>query len=159
MKKTLIVLAVIAVFVGALGFAGAVYAQTQSTPQPGYGMGGMMGRRGQANGQANNGVGMMGGRGGYGAGGMMVDGQEGPMHDAMVAALAEKLGMSAADVEAKIDAGVSMWTLAQEKGLSLADFQKLMADVRTSVLGTTGARGRGNGFGGCPMLNDATDGI
>lgn len=179
MKKFLIALAVVGVVVAALGTAGVVYAQTQTPPQTqdgtwGYGM---MGGRG--------GRGMMGGWNSGDAtprGPMMsVDGTTGWLHDEMVAAFAEKLGMTAEEVEQKLAEGVSMATLAQEKGMTQEEFFTLMKDVRSAALtaavengdltqeqadqlsqrmgGANGARGRGAGAGwnGCPMWDNDED--
>ncbi|MEN6410901.1 MAG: hypothetical protein ABFD44_14455 [Anaerolineaceae bacterium] len=176
MKKFLIALAVVGVVVAALGTAGVVYAQTQTPPQTqdgtwGYGM---MGGRG-----------MMGGwnTGNTAPRGPMVgaDGTTGWLHDEMVAAFAEKLGMTVEEVEQKLAEGVSMAALAQEKGMTQDEFITLMKDVRSAALaaavengdltqeqadrlsqrmgGANGARGRGAGAGwsGCPMWDNDDD--
>jgi len=120
MKKWL-ALSVIAVLT-VLAVATVVSAQTPQpqTPQPfGQGFGqGMMGRGQQA------GVGrgaMMGG---------LVDGNEGPLHDGMVAYFAGKLGLTVDAVQARLDAGETMWQIAQSQDMSSADFTALMQDAR-----------------------------
>lgn len=182
MKKFLIAIAVIGVVVTALGFTGVVYAQTQTPPN--------------GNSQDwNGGWGMMGGRGGRGMMGgswsndgltsrgpmMGVNGDTGWMHDEMVAAFADKLGMTTEEVEQKLTAGVSMAQLAQEKGLTQEEFNTLMQEARSTALdnaaanGTltqeqadlmkqrmggvqsNGTRGRGAGWSGCPMWNGDED--
>lgn len=96
--------------------------QPQQTPQP-YGQGfgqGMMGQGRQA---------------GVGRGGMMagrVDGGEGPIHDGMVAYFAGKLGLSVDALEARLDAGETMWQIAESQNVSSADFVALMKDARNA---------------------------
>jgi polyhydroxyalkanoate synthesis regulator phasin len=103
-----------------------VYAQapTPTTPPstdsttpiaPGWGM---MGGRGW---------GMMGGRGMMGAWG-------GYLQDEMLTALANKLGMSVDDLKAKIQAGTTPAQIAQEKGLTAAEFRTLMQEARNEAL-------------------------
>lgn len=94
--------------------------QPQQTPQA-YGQGYGRGMMGQ----------------GWQSGGMMagqVDGDEGPMHDGMVAYFAEKIGLSADAVEARLDAGETMWQIAQSQNVTAADFATLMQDARTAGL-------------------------
>lgn len=152
MKKLVWMGAVLMVVLLALGAAGFAYAQepqpTEPVPLgPGYGRGGMMGRWNQ------------GAAGSYG-----------PMHEAMVAAMAEALGMTAEELNAELAAGKTMWQVAEAKGLSLEDFQTLMLDARKAALEKLvadgvitqaqadwmlsrmqGMWGRGGGQGGCPM--------
>ena len=59
----------------------------------------------------------MGGRGQRG--GMMANGQEGFLHDEMIAAVAAKLGISATDLEARLDKGETMAQVAFSKGFSI----------------------------------------
>jgi hypothetical protein len=126
MNKVLIIVGLVLVAVIALGTVGYAYAQTPNPqPQPfGQGMG-----RGRMGGGMMGG-GMMGGRGINGA----QTGTYGPMHEYMEAAFAEALGMSEADVEAALAAGTTMWQLAQDKGMSIEDFQKVMTEARAEAL-------------------------
>lgn len=123
MKKWL-ALSVIAVLT-VLAVATVVSAQVpqpQQTPQP-YGQGfgwGMMGQGWHSD----------AGRGGMMAG--RVDGEEGLMHDGMVAYFAEKIGLSVDAVEARLDAGETMWQIAQSQNVTAADFTALMQDARTA---------------------------
>jgi len=121
MNKTLLGIAVVAVLAVAFGTAGYVYAQspTPGTPNSGngYGMGGGRGPRGG---------GMMGGR--------AAGAEEGILHDAMIAAFAEKLGMTAADLESRLDAGETMAQVAFSKGISSDDFFAMMTEVRTQAV-------------------------
>lgn len=122
MKKFLAVSAVVILAVLVLGVVGFAYAQSQTPPPPdaryGRGMMGGWGSRGI-------GPGMMGrwGQGGYG-----------PMHEYMEDAFAEALGISHDDLEAKLDAGETMWSIAQAQGLSDDEIAKLMVDARTKAL-------------------------
>ena len=161
MKKALLIGTIALVAVIAFGVVGYAAAQT-ITPTPNAPFGGQGYGRG----------GMMGGRGG----GMMGRGQQGgidgPMHTYMVAAFAKALDMTAEDLEAEIDAGKTMWQVAEEKSLSVEEFQTLMVEARTAALKAAVAdgvitqaqadwmlsrmQGRGGaggsyGSGGCPM--------
>ena len=116
MKKWFLGIAVVATLVLALLSAGYVFAQTTSpTPQaPGSGYGrGMMGG------------GMMGYAG---------TGVEGPMHDAMVAAFAQKLGITVDDLNARLAKGETMAQIAASKGLTSAEFYTLMKDARSQAI-------------------------
>jgi hypothetical protein len=77
MKKYLLVGAVLALVIIALGAAGLVYAQTQTPPTPAF---------------PGYGPGMMGGRGGMMGG--YQSGNFGPMHEYMVDAYAEAPGIN-----------------------------------------------------------------
>jgi hypothetical protein len=121
MKNILFFLAgglVAAVLLAGVGLA---YAQTQTPPnQPPVFGGGMMG--------GGRGYGMMGG-------GRWQSGDfEGPMHDTMIASLAEGLDMTPEALEAELDAGKTAWQVAQEKGLSLDDFRTLMDEAHDKAL-------------------------
>ncbi len=107
-----------------LGFAGGVLvvnAQTGNPPTtpvaPVSPMGGMMMQRGQ------NGEGL------------------GIMHDALVALLSEKTGIAVADIEAKLDAGATLYTIATEAGLTLDDVKALQLEARDQALSAAVAAG------------------
>jgi hypothetical protein len=119
MKKGLLIGALVGLVLGALVVAGYAFAQSP-TPVPQFPFGGMMGGRQRG--------GMMGG---YGNGSS--NGQYGPMHEYMEKAFAEALGISQDDLEAELDGGKTMWQVAQEKGKTLEEFQKLMVDARTNA--------------------------
>jgi hypothetical protein len=128
MKKLLIGAVVLTAFVGTFVTAGIVYAQTQQPPTQGgtgWGMGGMM--RGFG-GSMMNGAGMMGGQGGG-------------MHATMISVFAEKLGISAADVNAALAQGKTMWQIAEGQGLSSAEVTTLMQDAHDAALQQAVARG------------------
>jgi len=119
MNKILLGIAVVAVLAVAFGTAGYVYAQspTPGVPTSGYGMGGGRGPRGG---------GMMGANGS--------ESQDGIMHDEMVAAFAEKLGIPAADLEARLDKGETMAQVASSKGLTVDQFNTLMTEARAQAV-------------------------
>lgn len=168
MKKLVLIGMAVVVALAALGVAGVAYVYAQApTPVPGFGPGGMMG-----GGRGRGGMGGPGMMGGYGQ-----TGQPGPMHDYMEAAMAEALGMDQKDLEAELDAGKTMWQVAEAKGLTLEQFQTLMLDARKAALakmvedgvitqaqadfmlsrmqgGFGGGRGggMGGGRGGCPGM-------
>jgi hypothetical protein len=123
MKKLVISIIALAVVAVALGTAGFVYAQTpgpQQTPVPGIGYGyGRMGGRG-----------MRGGMMGAGAAGV----QSGFLHDEMVTAFAQKLGVSVDDLNARLAKGETMAQIASSKGLSADQFTTMMTEARTQAL-------------------------
>jgi len=129
MKKIVAVLLVVAVAVVALGAVGLVYAQapTPQAPVDGTGYGyGMMGG------------GMRGGRMGQSE---FAGTGEGVMHDAMIAAFANELGLSVEALDAKLAAGETMADVAFAKGLTVEDFQTLMTDVRAQAVAQAVADG------------------
>jgi hypothetical protein len=132
MKKFLIIGSIVGVVLMALGVVGFAFAQTQ-TPQPATpdGVWGMM--RGGRHGM--QGFGMM--RGGRVAG----QGAYGPMHTYMVNALAEKLGLTAEELQAKIDAGERPYDIAKAAGLTDAQIQDLMEQAHDEALKAAVAAG------------------
>jgi hypothetical protein len=99
--------------------AGVAFAQTPS-PQ----------------GSGGYGQGMMGGRGAQsmmGQGGP-VDGSFGPMHEDMVATFAEALNLTTAELQAHLDAGETMWQVAEAQGITLETFRTLMLEARADAL-------------------------
>jgi hypothetical protein len=118
MKKILLVVSVLAVALVIFG-AGFVFSQSQlvsaaGLPQ-GFGPGG----------------GMMGGRGGYG----------GQIHEYVEQALADKLGMTKADLEAQFDSGKSMYQIALDKGTAEADIPALLTEVHKTAFAKAVADG------------------
>jgi hypothetical protein len=114
MRKVLLGLVMVAIALVALGTAGTAYAQT---PAPGYGAG---------NGKMGGSGGMMGGR--------LRDGQTGPLHDEMVAAFAEKLGISADELNSPLASGETMAQIAASKGLTADQFTSLMQTTRNQAI-------------------------
>ena len=119
MQKILFVVGVLSIAVLTLSVAGFAYAQSQTPPTPEYPGYGMMG----------------GGYGrGYGQGMMGWNVEHGPMHEAMVAALAEQLGIKPEEIESRLDAGESMWQIAEAAGLSAEEIQDLMLSAHDRAL-------------------------
>ena len=106
MKKTLLIVTLVVLALGALG-VGAAFAQGGNPPSSPYG--------GQ----------MMGGRGGYGG--------YGPMHDYVEQALADKLDLTEAQVETELAAGKPMVQIALDHGIAQADLATFMNDVHTTA--------------------------
>jgi len=140
MKKILLVVAGFLVAVLVFGVAGFAYAQskTPATPEYPYGPGmmgpGMMGNYdNDASGYSH---GMMGG---YGM--MGWNGEEGPMHEAMVAAVANALGLTPEEIETRHDAGETLWEIAEAEGLSAEEIQDLMSPAHDTALEEAVANG------------------
>jgi len=115
MKKTLLVVGLLIAILAALAVAGFALAQ-KPTPNAPYGPG------------------MMGGRGGGMMGGWNSEDGYGPMHEVMQDAIAEALGITPEELEARYSAGDTAWTIAQEKGLTQDEFTQLMSDARSKAL-------------------------
>jgi hypothetical protein len=157
-----------------LGLTVTAFAQTPQPAQPDSAAPwGMMGQgRGRMGGQGNFGGGMMG------RGFNRADGEFGPMHDTMVAALAPALKLSVDELNTKLAAGQSMAQIADEQGLTPEEFTAAMTAAHDQALkqavtdgtltqeqadwmqqrmgGRGGMMGRG-GRGGCPMLPADSD--
>jgi len=141
MKKTILIVSVIALALLVVGAVGVGVAYAQSGQPPVYGRG------------------MMGG-GGYG-----------PMHDYVERALAEKLGLTEEQVEEQFAAGKTMYQIALDNGIAEADIPAFLTEVHTTAFDAAVAdgvmtreqadwmlqrmqgRGYGNGTGTCPMGN------
>jgi hypothetical protein len=122
MKKFLvigIICAVAVVAVLAFGAVGYVYAQTQ-TPAPGTGYGhGMMG----------------GGRG------MMGNGTYGPLHEYMINELAKGLGLTAEEMQTRIENGETPYQIAQSLGLTDEQISALFLQAHDDALAQAVADG------------------
>ncbi len=112
MKKLIVIIAV--VLVATLATAGFVYAQTSNPNSPIPVPGWMQGMHSQ----------MMG----AGFAGMSA------MHDAMVQALADKLGISVADLNKQLTSGQTMWQIAQAKGWTQEQFRAWMVDTHKATI-------------------------
>lgn len=125
MKKLLIAVLVFAVIaVAGLAVTGVVFAQTP-TEEPGN--------------VTPRGFGPQGNRGG----GMLRDALgEGWMHDEMLAAFSAKLGISVADLEARVDAGETLWDIATAEGMTVADFSAAKQEVREKALDKAVSEGK-----------------
>ena len=116
MRKNLIVIAVLGIAVLTFGTVGYVYAQAQTPPEPQYPYG--------------HGQGMM--RHGFGL--MENHDHEGPMHETMVAALAEALDLDSADIESRLEAGESLWEIAADTDKSEEEIREIMDSAHDSAL-------------------------
>ena len=63
-----------------------------------------------------------------------MNGQDGLLHDEMTAAYAAKLGISATDLEARLNKGETMAQIAYSKGLTADQFTKMMTEARTQAI-------------------------
>ncbi len=124
MKKVLIGVLLAGVLVAAFAAVSAVYAQAagpqNSQGDVPYGMG----RRG-----------MMANSQGFAQTG------DGPLHDYMVAAFADKLGVSVDEINEVIASGGHMLDIALEKGLMVEEFRTLMLDARAQAVDQAAADG------------------
>ncbi len=105
------------------------------------------------------------------------DGEDGPLHDYMVSAMADAVGLSTSEFELRHDAGESFYAIALAQGYSADEIPSLMQAARTKVLeaavrdgaitqeqadwmarrgfgvgGMMGGFGRGDRSGDCPMF-------
>lgn len=135
MKKILFAGSLVLVAVIALGTVGFAFAQAGDPPTPeapyapfqGYGQQGMRGARGMMGG----GIGLR----------MSFDGEYGPLHEYMLPALAEALGMTPDELEAAHDEGITLWDIAQEKDISFEDFQALVLEAKSDAFADAVADG------------------
>ena len=104
MKKTLLVALVLAVVAG-LAVAGVAYAQGPQPTTPGVG---------------------------YGA--MMYQGQVGPLHEYMLAAMADAFGIPAADLDTRLANGETFYQIALAQGVAAEDIPALMQTARSQAL-------------------------
>lgn len=171
MKKVTIFAAAALALIVTLGVAGYAFAQSQA--EGGYG--GMMGRWAGQTGMAEmmsqyGGRGHMGGMmSQFGGRGMMgADGSHGPMHEAMIGALADELGLTVEAIQERLDSGETMWEIAAGQGLSADEITALMQTAHAQALAEAveaglitpeqaewmnshmqGMRGMHGGAGGC----------
>lgn len=123
MRKSLIGIALLTVAVLAFSVVGYVRAQPQWPPDP--------------DSPYSRGWGMM-----YGGFGWMGNfDREGPIHDAMVSALAEALNIDPDKIEERHDSGEHLWEIALEEGMSKEEIQDLMQTVHESSLEEAVAEG------------------
>lgn len=133
MKKILVVVGILSIVVLAFGAAGLAFAHNQTPPDSenpyGYGRG-MMGDydRGFGNGM-------------FAGMGMSWNDEYGPMHETMVAAVADALGLSLEEIEARHDAGETLWEIAAAGGLSDEEIQNLMSSAHDVALEDAVANG------------------
>jgi hypothetical protein len=58
----------------------------------------------------------------------------GPLHEYMEKALAEKLGIPLATIEAQFDAGKTLYQIALDNGIAQADLTAVLLEVRTKAI-------------------------
>ncbi len=104
MKKTLLVALVLAAVAG-LAVAGVAYAQGPQPTTPGAGYGPMMSQ-----------------------------GQAGPLHEYMLAAMAESLGIPEADLETRLANGETFYQITLAQGIAAEDIPALMQTARSQAL-------------------------
>lgn len=124
MKKVIgiSIVAILAVLV--FGFAGLVYAQDSTPDQP-------------VPGQGIPAQGQMGGGRWAGQGGMrggMQAGATGLWHEAMIASLAEAFGMTPETLQARLDAGETIWQVAEPLGWTSEQLQAKMIEARGAAI-------------------------
>ena len=133
MKKVLIIGSLVLVGVLIFGAVGVASAQTLLPRIFGSrSMSDWESRSSMMNSQAT-GTGMTGGRGGRGS---MMGGQagDGLLHDYMLAGFAEAFDMEVADLQARIDAGETMYDVATSLNYTPEQFTELMVSVRTDAI-------------------------
>ena len=114
--KSFVLLAVIAI---ALGSASVVFAQGSAPETP-------------------MGFGARGNRGGKGSGSTLLNQtrdsfEDGLLHDEMIAAFAEALGLDIEELETRLAAGETMVQIALSTGLSFEEFRTLFQEIRIQV--------------------------
>jgi len=127
MKKVILIGAIVGVLLIGLGTAGLAYAQIQNTPQP---------QPQGVDGVSPNFGGMMG-RGGQGRmGGMYAQGQAGfgPMHEYMIAALSEKLGLSVDELNTRITNGERPYDIAAAQGMTSEQIQVHLVEAHDEAM-------------------------
>ena len=125
MNKKYIVIGVLSLAVLSLSLAGMAFAQGQPPPSSEYPYGPDM-----MDGYGGHDYEMMG----YGFGMMGWEGEEGPMHESMIDSLAESLVLSPQEIEARHDAGESLWEIAEAEGLSDEGIRELMFSSHDATL-------------------------
>jgi hypothetical protein len=63
-----------------------------------------------------------------------IGGGHGPMHEYMETAFATALGMSEEEIEERLEAGETMWQIAEDLGYTQEEFGELMVTARTDAL-------------------------
>jgi hypothetical protein len=161
MKKLLIIGSIVAVLALILGVVGLAYARSQPSlanyglVENGGGGGrsgnknsagpGMMGNGGRSSDKNSYGPGMMGGGwrsgdsddygpGMIGGGGRGVGMMAGEVQEYMLPALAQAFGFTEDELQARLEAGDTLWTIAEEQGLSVEQFRDKVLEARTAAL-------------------------
>ena len=130
MNKRFIGIALLSLSVITLSLVGYAFAQGQP-PQPSeypFGLDMMNEYGGHDDGKMGSGYGMMG------SGMMGWEGDEGPMHESMIDSLAESLALTPQEIEARHDAGESIWEIAVAEGLTDEEISELMFSSHDAAL-------------------------
>jgi len=106
---TIVALAAVAAGLGLGTYVAFAQDETPTPPWPGSGPRGMMGGR-------------------------WTDEGYGPMHESMVAAMAEVLDLTAEQLEEKLADGRTMAEIAEAQGLSLEEFRAAMTEARQTAM-------------------------
>lgn len=130
MKKLISILIVALMAILVFGFAGLALAQesTPSQPAPGQMRGGRW--SGQTRMQTGMQTGMQSGM----QSGLGQAGEPGPWHPAVIASLAEAFGMSQDTLQARLDAGETLWQVAESLGWTSEQLQSEMLAARSAAL-------------------------
>ena len=75
------------------------------------------------------------------AGAQTIQQNPGPLHEYMEKALAGKLGISLAAIEAQFEAGKTLYQIALDNGIAQADLPAFMLEVRTKAINAALADG------------------
>ena len=129
MKKVFLIGSLVIVGMLIFGAVGVASAQTLGRLAGSSMMANFASRSSMMAGQAT-GTGMMSG----GRGGMMGQSGSGLLHDYMLAGFAEAFGLEVADLQARIDAGETMYDVALSLGYTQESFTELMTSVRTDAI-------------------------
>ena len=121
-----LVITLVLVVLGAFALVGVVAAQDDTPPVPRAPYGGCGYGDCQYNGDWQR---------GYSRGrGMMGGFNAGWMHEYMLSTFADVLGLDPSKIESQVEAGVPMWEIAADNGLSEAEFEQAMLDAREEAL-------------------------
>lgn len=113
MKKLFLILVGVGITMAAFAGAGAVFAEDSMPPI-------------EANSQGSYGFGRRGGRFG--------EMEDSPLHDLMTAAIADAFGLTVEELETMHENGETLWTLAEEQGLTTEEFQVKMLEARQDAV-------------------------
>jgi len=186
MKKVLLVVVIIVVCAAAVAVAGLAYAQIKTLPGGTLGIGRVKSGPSTDSERGNKsdfGPGMMGGGRGLGPGMMGRRGAnwgDGPMRQYMLEALAEQLGLTPDELQARLQNGETPYQIAKDKGLTDDQIRDLLTKAQDAALekavaagvitqkqadqmdkhmgqmwqyGPGPKSGPGSCFGGCPGAN------
>ena len=126
LKKFLLVLTGFVLAVAVFSVAGFAYAQTQTPPDANY----PCPYCDTTEGHNGRGRGMRGGFDIWAT----ANGEYGPLHETMASAFADMLALSVGELEARLEAGETMFDIAETQGLTPEEFSNLMFAARSVAL-------------------------